>query len=458
MGTLASLVQHLRYGLARWLVPDIHDLLLQRIDDENNAGIGEAHPRMSESEVPSEFAVLRQQPPEDWLARVREGAPQLLVPEDAGGVPSVRLDNLEDRKGPVADNSQPSNPVAPIQARLDMPLDPHRISDRQLDQRKRSPRSNSGTKSEPTLKRNTPMQSGRQEPFLKSDPDAETVPTLVRSAAPLLDDAHLSHRLPRPMSPKMPTRERIANALHAAARAVSGKESRTNRQQKSAVEMEAAEAAASRVPIERGSRPEPLRPREPMKAVDRSTTARHPVARATPDVGGPKQPARYTGTSPQQDLRQLITLPVVTQDKRMVANLAAKRSPDQSDRPSPAPERSVTRVEQHQEAPTHQKRTTERQPYQSLTAPPTHTVKLQKTSGDLGTRTNTSRDVWRNHSYNTISMGRPAVADRISGQRRSRASRWPALMAQSQNRESPIKDLQTQQRQTLLRREQAGVD
>lgn len=91
MPSRTSLLQRLRYRLARWLMPDIHELLLHRA-----AALDSAAERTTEAEdvskelgVPEHFRSFRPGPPEHWLKLVRESASQLLIDDSEGGLPQM---------------------------------------------------------------------------------------------------------------------------------------------------------------------------------------------------------------------------------------------------------------------------------------------------------------------------------------------------------------------------------
>ena len=417
MPSLASFLHRMRRNVAGWLLPEIEDLLLQRINQESDAA-GERN--QEAAEVPTAFLASRQPPPEDWLARVREGAPQLLLNDDAGGLPSVRLGGLAGREAFVADTSSQANPIIRNRESFEAPVDSHQPAEPQHDQQ-------------------TPVESN------------ELNATPARNVPLQLDDARPAPRPRRAAAANLPTaRQRIASALHAAARMVAGEESRTSRKPSAAAEVKVAEPA-SRARIQREDRPEQVREAASVKASDRIEESRPSRSRATPTglEDSRKQP-RSADTHSQRDSRQLPPPKVVIREERVVTRFAAKHPPQESPGIPPSP-RSRAGLEPRQEFPAREQRIAEHHLDQQVMAVP-HPARRVQSIPDLVPPTIRSRELARQASQ------RLTAADRPSRATRNRPNRWPALMASRQERESLLEGLHAQQRHTMLRREQAGVD
>jgi hypothetical protein len=106
-----SILRQIRARIARWLAPEIFELLRQREPVSSPAGpIPEAGLEVemsSRSDALVEPASAEQKgPPKHWLAKVREAAPELLLSEEEGGPPWMDAD----APNPPAPPFAPSQP------------------------------------------------------------------------------------------------------------------------------------------------------------------------------------------------------------------------------------------------------------------------------------------------------------------------------------------------------------
>ena len=443
MPGLASILHSMRRTVAGWLLPEIEDLLLQRINEEkNDGGDPSANSPLRAGEAAAAFSALRQPPPEDWLARVREGAPQLLVTEDAGSIPPIRLDKVEEREASIVVSSQRPDQALHGQARPDQPPDIGEVGHMNLSNRQSSGKRASEAMVESTDDRNASMPADYAGP-----------------ATGLSDTA-----LPRPRA----LRERVARALHAATRAISGKQSQWLNQV--AFGMEKNEPAP-RARVERRTQPENWgqRVRSAQRLAELLTdnmrqSRTRPLAEdaeLSAALTQSARQARYSQVDSQRDLLSVPVPPPVTRDDRVVTPAIAMRSnqdghlPEESIRVSAPFALSDKLVEPRQEFANQQQRITDRNLDQLLSTPPHRARRLQEVPEEILRTAYAGPEVSRDTSYDSSAMRRPVVADRSRGERQTRPNRWPALMAQPRKRESVIESSQTQQHQARLWREQA---
>jgi hypothetical protein len=428
MPTFASLVQSARHRLARWLLPEIHQLLVQRIDEETSAaGQPDTHERLQQSvDTSSECAVPRPEPPADWVARVREGAPQLLIGERQGGVPSVRFDDLSATKGPGVVGPQHTN----------RPVGSHTQSNTRQE-------SNQMTSSGPVHREGPPA----------SPPHAEVPSGPARTAFSRADA----------------TRARIAKVIHAVGRALAGKDSLASNQE--------INPAAETPKQPRGSQPQlhrqdsqvrsvPPEPELPAGKVPGWEGRERSEDLAVADAAERRRkPETYKVIrSKDKELRRLLLPSVRNWDEHVAPHVVRERlracqmQPDKRSDLFPASAPLDVQSERREPPPAYHEPQSGAESDRSgmPSALTQQNRRFSNLPDNFAAGSRATRELQPYRTCPGSASTSSAVTERRSNKRPSARNRWPALIAQQQ--QSPKETFQAQQRQARLNKEQAGVD
>ncbi len=459
MPSPAILLQRVRYGLARWLMPDIRELLVKRVADEKE---DTEQPQATEevnvsADMPATFAAMRLGPPEHWLARVREGAPQLLAGEDEGGVPRLQLNEGNTGERAVVDTTEPvhSVPAQWKESRNQEHL--ARIPRNRESEQDRAP-SEAPVEAQERISKVTTRTPGKssQAPPASQEPDGHCA--------------------------KAPTaRAKIANAIRAVARALSDKKS------PSGVEAIHSVAGSKRAKV------------APEQAVQRTTSRQaQPIAEGQPLAIGPsRRDSKLEGASRQPptpratteihngdvyrreregssrslvDLRRILQPPAVdTEGPRnaMVRPMRDRReTPDQLDEPGvvasvPAqvPPRATRPARPATEYRESQPASLQESADLSVANPARRILRSPQPPGNVSLPVNHLK-ARPPASYPSAAV-RHSTADKRFVERRGRPfppNHWPVLMKPSRQEGSFSESLLIQQRQAFLKREQTGGD
>jgi hypothetical protein len=423
MPGLASLVHNMRRSLASWLLPEIHDLLLQRLNQEKNAENDTAVREEHRADVPAAFGA--QQPPEDWLARVREGAPQLLVKEGAGGVPSMQVGDFSGENRESGATAEPGEQLDTLAQPLDDSSDSPRTAS--LNRSARAPLPADGSSTDRAA-----AQPGRSS----EQPEKATAATRLSDSGKTL----------------LGMRERIANALHAAANAVSTDKSQTlNRGARLAADLPFLRRIlrtglgrqGPALQDETVDRPAP-QSRAVTDGLQQVTSRLREEKAGSAEVAEDLHTLRYEEISSQQELQ------------RRPRPSAPEKRPANAGDTYQALARPAKTVEAQQPSATYT-RAQRRMPDVPIAA-----AAPSRSPGQGPTLVvRSTQEIQPRASSFSSPETRPEVTNPLRLERRpwtSHPKRWPALLARPRERESPTESLAMQQRYAMLMREQAGVD
>jgi hypothetical protein len=441
MPGIESFVRGMRRSLAVWLLPELHDLLLERINEENTgAERDQRQLQLRRQEGTGMLPAL--QPPEDWLARVREGAPQLLE-ENVGGVPSIRVKQPSHEKGESVagrphHKQADSIPEVPGHGRDAI----HVASMKRTDQE--AQRKN--TSDDELLFGHLPNKSSQQDD--KS--------TLTRSSGR--------------MGTTPGAWGKITNALHAAVNAVSGQERRPANQDLNVATESAQIASASlvhpqqEVVRDRGRTIPPVPQSELIATAlpKKTPRSREEQARTTEAIDLASRGSRHPNISSEPERRRGSLLSTTNPNKLLASLLNAHdrqlgKSPD-------APHISV-RSGAHLKAGEHAVacQETEIRGLSQISDLPAAAAsasedarRFRSTPKEVMAAAQASRELQPRASFSSSTVTRSAAGGPRT--RASRNRRWPTLIPQPRERESMAEEFHMQQRQEMLRREQSGAD